>query len=175
MRKSENISKYTIEWQVLRVSLKNKYNDDLVYKLSIVKNYFNKTKSYDRWERVYNWLEGLERGFKTHSKFHEISIIKSELNYYNEHKPDKNYISNEDNSFKDYDLVILQKLWKDLFKTNKNWLDNGYFHKECNDFIDKLYEYLKNKVIFDDKYSYQCLQALRSKSLFIHNKHKFFF
>jgi len=48
MRKSENISKYTIEWQVLRVSLKNKYNDDLVYKLSIVKNYFNKTKSYDR-------------------------------------------------------------------------------------------------------------------------------
>ena len=63
MRKSKDITKYNADWQIVRSSIKgSKFG--LEEKLSKVKNYFNSSKSEDRWERAVNWCEGLIMGYK---------------------------------------------------------------------------------------------------------------
>lgn len=145
MRKSVGITKYELQWQLLRSSIKGKDNnseEDLLSKFSQVRIYFEQSKTYDRWERVYNWLEGLHRGFHKKGDFF-LNLVESELVYYKSIEPQKQTSIDCENSLSTLLFACFGErkvLWDDLFKTNKNWLEKGYFHKECNDFLDFLYQ-----------------------------------
>jgi hypothetical protein len=80
MRKTFGITKYESRWQLLRASIKGKYNDDLSYKFSLVLSYFKEDLSYNRWERVFNWTEGLLRGLKDEDKRIHTATFLDELN-----------------------------------------------------------------------------------------------
>lgn len=54
MRKIFGITKYESRWQLLQVSVKGKYNDDLPCELPLILSYFKKDPSYNRWGRVFN-------------------------------------------------------------------------------------------------------------------------
>ena len=176
MKKTKGVTKYEIEWQILRVALKGSLNeseDDLLIKINKVFNYFEKDKIYERWERVFNWLEGLLRGY--HSKEQVmIEIVRDKLMEFEYLKPE--IILNEKiiNSEKilEYGDDLLKLLWVDLFRTNRKWLLKGYFHKECNDFMDLVYNHLEESSLNRKQKE---LLALRKASSLIENNHKFFF
>jgi len=178
MRKSVDVTKYEIDWQILRSSVKGKFNDNLSLKFDKVRSYFEQTYSYDRWERCVNWLEGLEKGMKDDCK---KFLILEEINQYKSIKPIKResiIINQQKNEIIKYDFQSRYILWKDLFLTNAKWLENGYFHKECNLFIDCLYSVFKNLNeihLIDTKYNLKNLIQLRCKCSGIPNKHQFFF
>jgi hypothetical protein len=168
MRKSVTISKYEIEWQILRSSLKGKFNDNLELKLEKVFDYYNQTSTLDRWERVVNWLEGFQRAIKDLIKRQRI---QEEINFYKSLQPkEEKSLTIQEQDFKKYSLKERVDLWKDLFNTNKKWLMNGYFHKECNLFLDSLFSSFEIEV----KPSYQKLLILRGLKPKINN-HNFFF
>ena len=168
MRKSVTISKYEIEWQILRSSLKGKFNDNLELKLEKVFDYYNQTSTLDRWERVVNWLEGFQRAIKDLIKRQRI---QEEINFYKSLQPkEEKSLTIQEQDFKKYSLKERVDLWKDLFNTNKKLLMNGYFHKECNLFLDSLFSSFEIEV----KPSYQKLLILRGLKPKINN-HNFFF
>lgn len=173
MKKSENITKYDLNWQLLRVGVKGKHNDNLQKKFELTNEYLSEFY-YDRWERVYNWAEGLLRGFKASFDFEKQIEVASYLDNLSQIK--YKYIKQEpvySYDLQKYSLSELIYLWKDLFKTNKNWLVKGYFHKECNAFMDFLFSGFVNVDL--GIYSKKNLDQLRVESSFITNKHKFFF
>lgn len=175
MRKSANVTKYDIKWQILRSSVKGNYNNDLEKKFELIDKYLLDGFYYDRWERVYNWAEGLLRGFKA-SKDFEKQIITSDyldrlleikFKFINKEFLNKDYIQ--------YSFKERFNLWKDLFKMNKGWLDKGYFHRECNDFMDSLFQsFNEQNRLSLGIYSIDNLNYLRNNIQKI-NKHKFFF
>jgi len=169
--KSFGVTKYDLKWQVLRASLKGQLNDNLEEKLSFVDSYFIETPSYNRWERVYNWLLGLERGFKASRNEEKIKIIQETLKYYLSVKPNQSFKEDTYDDFSSYSQDQLMTLWKDLYKTNRQWLIKGYLHKECNQFLDTLAAHLRllNSVRFAE------LLLLRENSKHIKNTHKFLF
>lgn len=181
MRKTEGVTKYELQWQLLRSSIKGKDNSSesaLTSKFTQVKSYFEQSETYDRWERVYNWLEGLRRGFHKKGEFF-LNLVESELVYYKSLEPQKQTSVRCENSLSSLLLVGFNErkvLWDDLFKTNKNWLEKGYFHKECNDFLDFLYQSfeLKNEIHLL-KLNKAYLLELRENKTQIKNSHKFFF
>lgn len=179
MRKTKEISKYELEWQMVRVKVKGALNDKntLHEKFKIIRNYFQETYTYDRWERSYNWLEGFYRGIKRFSCESILLLIEDEFAYYNANKPQINVINkNFNKTFNDYDITLRWKLYKDLFNTNKKWLQGGYFHKECNGFIDELYNsFLEDSIQIKQNYSFEYLLQLRSNSFKTLKTHKFFF
>lgn len=176
MKKTEGVTKYEIEWQVLRVSLKGSLNnseEELLLKINKAFDYFEKNKIYERWERVFNWLEGLLRGY--HSK--ELSLIKllqDKLVEFKDFKPDftqAEVLCNSEEILK-YKRESLKLLWLDLFKTNVKWLSKGYFHKECNDFMDLIYIHLGEESL---EVKQEELLRKRESSFHITNNHRFFF
>lgn len=180
MRKSENISKYNLSWQLCRVSVKgSKFNCE--EKILKVFSYFEEKPSLQRWERVYNFLEGLQRGYKAAKKDREIALIQTHLDCFKINRVLKMEVEAEDNwnCFKEDSMLILgTKLYKDLFKRSEKWLKSGYFHKEQETFIDKLHEALINKgwvYSISDRHSMVRLKELRVNSLLVKNKHSFFF
>jgi hypothetical protein len=177
MKKSADITKYDLRWQVLRSSLKGKFNDNLTLKLKKVSDYLNEDKSKDRWERVYNWCEGLLKGIKASASQENLQSLLSYMDFLDnnkhEYKESEKGLSIQE-SFHLYSQIELVLLLKDLFKTNKGWLEKGYFHKECNCFMDQLYEVVEESLI-KDSFSKKSLLLLRAKSLHVTNKHGFFF
>lgn len=176
MRKSKDISKYEIEWQVLRSSLKGKLNDDIETKLSKAECYFEKTFSSDRHERVLNWMEGLLMGFKATGK--SPSLLVEQILYYKSMDNLRPALAIDIQQqeevldlFSDEEIV---NLWTDLCKTNEKWLKKGYFHKECNAFLDWLYSRKKN-ILNKCRFSYNDLLSLRNNSRGVKNTHQFFF
>lgn len=179
MKKDINITKYEIEWQILRASIKG---SKIVFedKLSAVKSYFDARKSKERWERCVNYLEGLAMGYKASKSFDKIILINDEIKSYGL-KDDYDYVENNDISseydkmFK-YDYKERLVLIKDLYRTNKKWLEKGYFHKDCNKFLDMLYdvsEKLNEKI--SDSVSKNNVEMLREKCKGMENTHSFFF
>jgi hypothetical protein len=146
MKKSADVSKYEPQWQVIRSIVKGNFNNDLDKKFSLVENYFKQTHTYDRWERVYNWSEGLQRGFKNKNQ-EKVGYIQEKLDYLMSLKPNKENIcySIDYDILKNYDDKILIDLFKDLLKRNITWLKDGYFNKELNEFIDIVLLYIENK------------------------------
>lgn len=165
MKKTAGITKYEIHWQILRSSLKGRFNDDLQYKLERVYSYYKDKPSYDRYERVFNWIEGLHRGFKDNYKRDLLMDLASKLDFHDLSKCQESI--NKDSDFGVYNINQLQFLWKDLLKTNLSWLNKGYFHNELNTFMDKLSGYID----VDKK----LLEISREKSKYLKNHHKFFF
>jgi len=186
MKKTAGITKYELQWQLIRASIKGQ-GTNLEGKLGEACAYFLETKKYDRWERVYNWLEGLLRGYKAAKDDISINIINEELFAYRKWKEDGTVLYKGDNDYglneeSEAERLIIAPirsvvvLWKDLYKTNSKWLEKGYNHKECNAFMDWLwnnsYE-LKSNVKYE--YSMDYLVTKREDCNLKENKHKFFF
>lgn len=182
MKKSKHISKYEVEWQIIRSSIKGgKTSFD--EKISRALNYLTDQMTEDRWERVYNWLEGLERGYKAARDDQKISVIKSILGSLDSMKEGGSIglaIALDEKA----ELKSLKKasdkevitLYRDLCKTNEGWLSKGYFHGECNEFIDYIVS-VHNELIVNikGKYTLSYLKELRLNASEMDNNHKFFF
>lgn len=148
-------------------------------KISKANNYFNEEKTIDAWERVLNYFEGLQMGYRGKNE-QAVGIIQKEIDKYRE--MDKNSLTKESNSFitfedaTRYSFEDRYDLWKDLFNRNKKWLEKGYHQKEINDFMDVLYRlFQQNNENLGSIYSFEKLQDLRDKAKDIDNTHKFFF
>ena len=174
MRKSKDITKYNADWQIVRSSIKgSKFG--LNEKLIKVKDYFNGNKSVDRWERCVNWCEGLIMGYKAAKNFEAIDIILSEIDTYGS----RDLYSKENRDINNKELLVNYSyserliLWKDMYNTNTKWLKKGYYHNECNVFMDCMIEvFNKNN---EEIWRYDKLIGFRNDSKKIDNTHKFFF
>lgn len=180
MKKTKDITKYSVKWQLLRSSIKGG-NTSCQDKISKVLLYYNQEKTIDAWERVCNFLEGLQKGYASSQDLDKIELIQTELDKLTTDKVLIKEISN-----KEVELRLLLNssfqdrycLYKDLFKRSKTWLVRGYFHKEQESFIDLLIQSFNLKLessLIKDNYKYERLLKLRNDSQFIKNKHKFFF
>jgi len=179
MRKSKDITKYDIDWQMLRSEVKGK-STDILSKLSKVRNYWNTNQTVDNWERIVNWLEGLKMGYIASKNQSAIDLINKEISFYK-----SNTVTNKEKLSSDQDQlsrIMLYNfkqrfdLWRDLFKRNEKWLARGYNHKEHNHFMDLMGQvFKKNKEKLTDRYSFEKLNELRQAALGIENTHKFFF
>ena len=181
MHKTEGITKYNLEWQLVRSSIKGS-KVKLEDKLTAALKYYESTKSYDRWERVYNWLEGLWRGYKAANNLEAMARIADMMDTFDAWKDAAvNRGALPTNRIIDAQLLRtagdneLIGLWNDLFRTNEGWLKKGYYHVECNEFMDFMYDRRLQHLTIKDRYSYEKLNELRHERSQIKNKHKFFF
>jgi hypothetical protein len=174
MRKSKDITKYNADWQIVRSSIKgSKFS--LEEKLSKVKSYFDNNRSEDRWERCVNWCEGLIMGYKAAKNVNAINRIVEEIESYGVRslydKEDSNV--NNNTLLREYSYDKRLVLWKDMYKTNTKWLKKGYYHKECNEFMDDMVNvFMRNR---EDIWRFDILLELREESKNLENTHKFFF
>jgi hypothetical protein len=174
MRKSKDITKYNADWQIVRSSIKgSKFS--LEEKLSKVKKYFDYNRSEDRWERCVNWCEGLIMGYKASKNLDAIDRIIKEIDSYDDrslyNKEDSNV--NNNTLLREYSYDERLVLWKDMYRTNTKWLKKGYYHKECNEFMDDMVNiFMKNR---EDIWRFDILLEIREESKNLENTHKFFF
>ena len=170
MRKSKNITKYNLKWQCIRASVKgSKVN--LEDKIATVMNYLVDEKTVDAKERVLNWLEGLQMGYRNKNQG-AVDRINDQIDFVKQ-------ISYELNEVNDIDINVvdtetLQKVYKDLAKRSERWLVKGYVHKEQESFLDMINDELIKRdselVTLAEK-----ICDLREAALIIENTHKFFF
>jgi hypothetical protein len=176
MKKSSNITKYNLKWQMVRSKIKGS-SVPLNNKLKLVNNYFEEEKTIDAYERVLNYLEGLQMGYRAHDQ-KAVGIIDELIKKYKD--MDTLKLKKEMNSFIDvsetqhYSYKERLDLWKDLFNRNKKWLQQGYTQKEINDFMDILYLSFADEHI-QANYSMDKLENLRRRAQKLDNTHKFFF
>lgn len=163
---NNKVSKYNLEWQILRVNLKNlEFN----IRRKLLYLFFNENKTEENCIRILNYLEGL----KISSVFKEE--IEKEIFYYtmelnkNLFKEDKIYLD-----FKKFSFEEKFKLFKDLFNRNKKWLLKGYYHKEQNNFLNLLLQDLLEKDLKMIKYK-KILDELQKNCSFIENTYKFIY
>ena len=167
------VSKYEIEWQLLRSSLKGELNGDLHLKMKRVVSFFKRNPTYERGGRIRNWIEGLIMGLKRKK---DTSSLEEHLDYFSS-LPMKREEIDEASQLKilkeaSKEEVIV--LWNDLFNTNKKWLKKGYLHRECNQFMDWLY-FNREDILSSSRFSYKELLSLREESKNKKNTHKFLF
>lgn len=178
MKKSKDITKYNLKWQIVRSSIKGP-SVSLEEKINAVNTYFNSEKTKDAYERVLNWLEGLQLGYKGKPQ-DAVDKIEAEIkNYEAMNTASLLKSSDEFITFKDaiqYSFEDRYVLWKDLFNRNKKWLQKGYHQKEINDFMDVLNQlFVQNEEPLGRAYSFESLENLRGEAKSKINTHKFFF
>ena len=182
MKKTKDITKYSVKWQLLRSSIKGP-KTSCVEKISKVLCYLSEEETVDSWERVYNFLEGLQRGYIGSGDLDKIDLINKELIILKEIK--SSFVKKEDfDGLKE--MAFLKKtafveryhLYKDLFGRSRSWLMKGYFHQEQESFIDILMNvFIHNdeESLIKDNFSYKKLKNLRERASLVENRHKFFF
>lgn len=154
-------------------------NTTLEDKIKAVNAYFGEERTKDAYERVLNYLEGLQLGYKGKNEDAvdtiETEIIKYRaINNANLPKETNGFINFEDATRYSFDERY--NLWRDLFLRNEKWLQKGYFQKEINDFMDVLNKiFVKNEEKLKDRYSFERLEGLRKEAKEKENTHKFFF
>lgn len=163
---------------MVRTSIKGP-STSLEDKIKAVNDYFDSEKTIDAYERVLNYLEGLQMGYKGKDP-KAVDQIAIWIDKYRE--MDTSEFLKEPNGFITFSDAVKYPfddrydLWKDLFIRNKKWLEKGYIQKEINDFMDVLYKlFQQNNEKLDKTYSYEKLEQLRSDAAKIENTHKFFF
>ncbi|MFA5754284.1 MAG: hypothetical protein WC905_02955 [Patescibacteria group bacterium] len=178
MKKTKDITKYNLKWQIIRSNIKGP-SISLHSKIKAVSDYFNSEKTIDAYERVLNYLEGLQMGYIGKNQ-KAVDQIEQEIYKYREMNTSE--MLKEPNGFITFNDAIKYSfkdrynLWKDLFIRNRKWLKNGYIQKEINDFMDILYRlFQQNQEIIDKSYSYETLEQLRMDASKKTNTHKFFF
>jgi len=178
MKKTKDITKYNIKWQILRAKIKGP-GYSLNEKLTAVEKYFREEQTIDAYERVLNFLEGLQKGYIGKNP-KAAEIVESEISEWRHFdstrmKKESSIIPTTDEIL-EYSFGERFLLWKDLFKRNQKWLEKGYNQKELNNFMDLLYKaFQDNKEDVGENYSYKKLQQLRKSAESIENTHKFFF
>lgn len=138
MRKSKDISKYCVDWQITRVSLKKlkTYQE----KCAAACAYYDNHRNIADRERVMNYLEGLALGYPNEvtrlyirNTMNDVGLLE-----YNSHN---NSISSD---LGIYNSQQLDGLAKDLHKRATNWLSRGYRNTELLEFITMLYIHTNN-------------------------------
>lgn len=169
MRKSTDITKYDLDWQIVRVSLKgNRFS--IPRKLDIAYKFFLKHSTIDNKERIINWLEGMKISV---SDVINNSLINDAIDLYKSITvADRGHCNN---NFNKYGYKSRYALWKDLYIRNKKWLSGGYYNEELNVFMDDLYNSFPSHEYISNSYSYSNLINLRSKSKRINNTYKFLY
>jgi hypothetical protein len=181
MKKTKNITKYDIRWQIIRASLKGKGASFLKENIEIVKKYFLENKSQDRWERSVNWLEGVIKGYGASNNIEAIDICLSAINDFGE-RDNLSYenfeVYNQKSLIKQYSFDERYLLWKDLFKYNKHYCSRRYRALELESLIDQMYEvFIENNEHnqIKENFSYDKLLKFRSEYKNGTNNKKFFF
>ena len=159
--KSKDISKYDLDWQVFRVSLKKL--SDIDSKLEAVFEFFESHLNIADRERILNYLEGLAIAYKDDDRqtIRDFAADLAQISVSPE-----NRISFDPSK---YSKVELMGLAKDLLVRTKKWLLKGYRHEEQINFLRRLLVYCKDEARLND------LDALVRKSQEIPNTHKFLY
>ena len=162
MKKTKEISKLDIHWQVQRVFLKQVPFCD---KLTLAEEYLRKNSNRADKERVLNYLEGLSFGYDKESDSREkcLQLYKKlealEVSDFNKFSQD---LATQDKG-------VLSLVLEDLLARCIRWLKKGYRQEELIEFIKKLAIY-----VGDDK-AFAKLSKYVDESHQIKNTHKFFF
>lgn len=181
MRKSKDITKYDVDWQMVRTKVKGQ-KTPFDEKLKIVKDFWSNNPTIDNQERILNWLEGLKMGYIASHNDSAINDIDKEMEDYKSEVPQEKEEDLTDqeqiDKIKHYDFKDRLALWKDLFKRNEDWLEKGYNHKEHNHFMDLLWLVFrdnKEEGNIPAEYDSIKLYKLRNAAEKKENTHKFFF
>ena len=158
MKKSVSF-KYNLLWQLAGV--KNKKEKFLKNKLDNVVSFLYNYPSADNKDRVLNYLNGLELGYKDLLSRDTVRRCYIQVS---EFKPTE---KDTDVSVRIIDTSDLLFLYNDLYKRNEQWLKNNYRHKEQNRFLEKLYEELRSRDIKVGK-NFDTIPIDKSKHKFIY-------
>lgn len=161
MRKSKDITKYDIDWQVLRVSLKSL--PDYKAKCQAAMNFLIHNSNRGDQERVRNYLEGLSMAYKDKDRAYILDTATSAADH---HVANTVRTSLDFSKFTDKELTVTAK---DNMVRAKAYLKKGYRHTELIHFLTELYKYLK------DTKALETLETLVNDSHKIENTVKFFF
>ena len=142
MNKSTSF-KYNLLWQLTRA--KNKKEKILKNKLDNIMSFLHDYPSADNKDRILNYLNGLELGYKDLLSRDTIRRCYIQVSRF---KPVERDV---DVSVKIVNTPDLLFLYNDLYKRNEQWLKNNYRHKEQNEFLEKLYKELVFRGVKIDK------------------------
>jgi hypothetical protein len=136
MRKSKDISKYDIHWQVRRVQLKQLKT--IEEKCLSAESYLTENLNVADKERVLNYLEGLSMAYKGDKRQYILeyrdTLLDVSVSDYN--KCDLN--------FDMYTSHQLQHTANDNWTRCRNYLTKGYRHNELICFTKAIYTYLND-------------------------------
>lgn len=183
MKKSKDITKYEISWQLMRASIKGKNDMASLEKnlKNLYESYFLVRKSQEAWERVANYIEALIRGFKNDSTRIDICIkYLDKLGDRNclEFKESSFDLTNQLGAIRGLSFDERYVVWKDLVKYEKHFCSRRYRHKELESLVDQLH------IVFCEKneqdrikacFSYDNVLMYRKNYLSGTNNKKFFF
>lgn len=181
MRKTRGVTKYEPRWQLFRASIKGP-KFPLKQKLEMAESFFLANSTYDNWERVTNWMEGVRIVYNKAPDSEKFLLCTQFIDRMNRAKteilPKEPDMSEEEKleiirGFTDAELKLL---WTDLFKRNEKWSNKGYYHEEHNNFVALLAEVIEERGLFDSfKFKKedweQQVQTAQSRP----NTHNFFF
>lgn len=153
------VSKYNLLWQLARV--KNKKEKLLKNKLDNVVSFLHNYPSIENKNRVLNYLNGLELGYKDLLSRDTVGRCYTQVSKFNPTEEDT------DVSVKIIDTSDLLFLYNDLYKRNEQWLKNNYRHKGQNEFLEKLYKELTFRGVEMDK-NFDIIPVGKSKHKFIY-------
>lgn len=159
--KSKDVSKFDIDWQVFRVSLKKLTTN--IDKAEASAEYLMEHPNRADRERILNYLQGLAIAYRGQERkdVEDIAESLSELPVSDENK------INVD--FSKYDKKTLLGVARDLMSRTVKWLKKGYRHEEQISFLKSLLKYIGATNIEDELDD----QILLSKT--VPNTHKFLF
>lgn len=166
MKKSQGITKYSLEWQLVR--MKSKKLSTVEAKINNVLVYLSKHRNKHAYERVANYLEGLQMGYRGKSDA-AVELLDDTL------KSLTKYDAPVDTDHQDWHLVAdveLVAMYKDLTTRSGRWLSKGYSHKEQAAFEDKIVVEMDRRGI---PHGHSNHVSKRNKAGSIKNTHKFFF
>lgn len=158
MRKSKDISKYNLDWQVVRVLAKD--FKSVEEKCAWVRNFFDNYACKANWERVVNYLEGLHHGYRKRNE-KACQYIEKQIATYGVMA---DYDVFDIDSSMNWNEKQLRKCYKDNMKRYTNYCKKGYFHKEIYEFV-QTFDFADNDLIED----------LREEANGKDNEHHFFF
>jgi hypothetical protein len=159
-QKSKDITKYNIDWQIVRVQAK-KYKD-IATKINYVLEFYKKHNTIDNHERIINWLEGLAMGYKNP---HDKAMILGTKVLFEPAKTKEKIINDPEeiqklayDGAKNYNPVFVKECFMDNFARFKKWSSEGYIHEELFQFTYGLLKYLvdhkipmlRNKTTLED-------------------------
>jgi hypothetical protein len=179
MRKTKNVSKYDLDWQIVRVSVKGP-KTNVYAKLSKVLDFFDNNKSKENWERVTNWLEGLLLGYKKPQTLHSLNAFNSVNEILKTFKAiDIDTLPSIEsiNDFSKHSFEERYTLWVDLFKRTKAWGQKGYIHREQLEFCEQLWKSfsVEEYSVISALYNKEAFDDMISRAIVTPNTHKFLF
>lgn len=161
MRKSKDITKFDIEWQIKRVSLKS--YKTYIEKCDVAAAYLIKNKNIADRERVLNYLEGLSMAYRNTDRKYILDfkdeLAKIEVSAENKCNVDLNQFTHKE----------LTSVGKDLMIRAKGWLKDGYRNEELLNFLTRVLE------ATNDTKRLNQLNELIEYSKSLQNTHSFFF